>query len=54
VADGSIRLGKQKINREVRSNVTSYLYDQLGRSVKEADPLGNSTAYAYDAWNKVV
>lgn len=39
---------------DANGNITSYLYDQLGRSVKEADPLGNSTAYAYDARNNPV
>ncbi len=39
---------------DANGNVTSYLYDQLGRSVKEADPLGNSTAYDYDARNNPV
>ncbi|MBI2354624.1 MAG: RHS repeat protein [Deltaproteobacteria bacterium] len=39
---------------DANGNITSYLYDQLGRSVKEADPLGNSIAYAYDARNNPV
>lgn len=36
---------------DANGNITSYLYDLLGRSVKEADPLGNSIIHAYDARN---
>lgn len=39
---------------DANGNVTSYLYDQLGRALKENDPLGNSTAYAYDTRNNPV
>ena len=34
---------------DANGNVTSYLYDQLGRLVKETDPKGNVTNYAYDS-----
>lgn len=33
---------------DANNNITSYSYDQLGRLMKETDPLGNITSYAYD------
>lgn len=39
---------------DANGNITSYLYDQLGRSVKEADPLGNNITYGYDVRNNPV
>lgn len=34
---------------DANGNVTMYLYDQLGRVLRESDPKGSSTSYAYDA-----
>jgi YD repeat-containing protein len=38
---------------DANGNVTSYLYDQLGRLTKETDPKGNITSYAYDVRNNL-
>jgi RHS repeat-associated protein len=35
-------------------NATRYGYDQLGRLIKESDPLGNVTSYSYDAKGNLV
>jgi RHS repeat-associated protein len=34
---------------DANANSTTYHYDQLGRLVKESDPLGNTITYSYDA-----
>lgn len=34
---------------DANNNQTGYEYDQLGRLVRETDPLGNVTGYSYDA-----
>jgi RHS repeat-associated protein len=34
---------------DANSNLTGYEYDQLGRVVRETDPLGTVTGYTYDA-----
>lgn len=39
---------------DANGNTTSYLYDQLGRALKENDQLGSTTAYAYDARNNPI
>ena len=38
---------------DANGNITSYLYDQLGRLVKEADPKGNVANYSYDSKGKL-
>ncbi len=39
---------------DANTNKSIYSYDQLGRLIKESDPLGNVTSYAYDAKGNLI
>jgi RHS repeat-associated protein len=45
---------KLKSVTDAKNQTTTYQYDQVGRLIKEIDPLGNFTSYAYDAKGNMI